>query len=67
MAAAVISRPEPAFCPGSGQPPAGSRKGRIYGGGCAVCQAQVSVTTQWVIRPHEPGGKHPNDPGPASS
>lgn len=59
MVAEVIPLPEPAFCPGSGQPPAGTVKGRIYGGGCAVCQAQVSVTTQWVIRPHEPRRETP--------
>lgn len=56
MSAEVIELPlpEPGGCPGSGQAPAGPRKGAVYGGGCATCGAQVSVTPGWVIRSHQP-------------
>jgi len=59
----VTSQPAEALtgerCPGSGQAPAGrpGQRGKpyaVYGGGCAACGAQVSVTPQWVIRPHYP-------------
>lgn len=60
MTGQLISPPARELCPGSGKLPAsyssGSHPSRpygVYGGGCARCGAQVSVTPQWVVRSHE--------------
>jgi hypothetical protein len=55
----VLLLPEPAlestWCPGGGQPPAGigDRTLRfVYGGGCPECKLPVSVSDDWMVRPH---------------
>lgn len=54
------TEPDPdELCPGSGQAPRGTRGigvRHVYGGGCAVCPQQVTVTDSWVIRDHYPPG-----------
>jgi len=48
------AEPEDGWCPGSGDQPAGTRRGRwdVYGGGCGVCRRPITVDDLFRIRPH---------------